>query len=197
MNSSTATSQWHARAQPTQFKPYRAPLTLQRVNLTAKARHNHTSSRRSAVVCCCQHRFVLYTKPDCPLCDGLKVRHEGCHCQSNVQALGSAYRAVPASRRCSTHQQRCGTLINSHAACSHDTNTWLGICLCGSWNDALCLVLRCSAQDKLQALIDRAAFMPSFLTGASLEVGTARPWLPCTCQPFECGGWRVITASYS
>lgn len=25
-------------------------------------------------------------------------------------------------------------------------------------------------QDKLQALIDRAAFMPSFLTGASIEV---------------------------
>lgn len=48
------------------------------------------------MTCCCQHTFVLYTKPECPLCDGLK--------------------------------------------------------------------------DKLQALIDRSAFMPSFLTGASLQV---------------------------
>lgn len=32
------------------------------------------SSRRSAVSCCCQHTFLLYTKPECPLCDGLKVR---------------------------------------------------------------------------------------------------------------------------
>lgn len=31
----------------------------------------------------------------------------------------------------------------------------------------------CPAQDKLQALIDRAAFMPCFLTGASLEVRVA------------------------
>eukprot|EP00775_Hariotina_reticulata_P013792 gene13792-13913_t len=54
------------------------------------------ASRQKAVVCYSQHSFILYTKPDCPLCDGLK--------------------------------------------------------------------------DKLQALIDRAQFMPSFLSGSSLEV---------------------------
>eukprot|EP00878_Enallax_costatus_P009143 GHUV01009557.1.p1 GENE.GHUV01009557.1~~GHUV01009557.1.p1 ORF type:complete len:148 (+),score=40.88 GHUV01009557.1:322-765(+) len=53
-------------------------------------------SRRTSLACCSQHNFRLYTKPDCPLCDGLK--------------------------------------------------------------------------DKLQGLIDRAEFMPSFLTGATLEV---------------------------
>lgn len=33
-------------------------------------------TRQRAVACCCQHKFLLYTKPDCPLCDGLKVREE-------------------------------------------------------------------------------------------------------------------------
>jgi hypothetical protein len=74
------------------------------------------------VTCCCQHTFVLYTKPECPLCDGLKV----CYCCLLAAAVFTNVPTVAA--------------------------------------------VPCLAQDKLQALIDRAAFMPSFLTGASLQV---------------------------
>eukprot|EP00882_Tetradesmus_deserticola_P029652 GHRQ01033235.1.p1 GENE.GHRQ01033235.1~~GHRQ01033235.1.p1 ORF type:complete len:162 (+),score=75.42 GHRQ01033235.1:48-488(+) len=63
------------------------------------------TSRRQGLVCGSQYNFVLYTKPECPLCDGLK--------------------------------------------------------------------------DKMQGLIDRAQFMPSFLTGATLEardISTNEEW---------------------
>ncbi|WIA36474.1 hypothetical protein OEZ86_007774 [Tetradesmus obliquus] len=41
------------------------------------ASYSRRSSRGAALVCSSQHDFVLYTKPDCPLCDGLKDKLQG------------------------------------------------------------------------------------------------------------------------
>lgn len=106
------------------------------------------------MACCCQHTFVLYTKPDCPLCDGLKVCLAGCCC------------LVVSSRSATGCQPHLGLV-----------------------------------QDKLQALIDRAAFMPSFLTGASLQVcvcascrSAAGHWLCTNKQAWLANGLHLCAA---
>lgn len=76
-------------------------------------------ARCSLLPCYSQYNFLLYTKPDCPLCDGLKVIKLAAYCFETC-SIGS----------------ETGTIL----------------------------------QGKLQGVIDRAEFMPSFLTGATLEV---------------------------
>ncbi|KAI8474704.1 MAG: hypothetical protein J3K34DRAFT_518009 [Monoraphidium minutum] len=82
----TSTSALQRRPQP----------SLQRGALVQRCSSSGGRARRRAVACSAAQQFVLYSRPDCPLCDGLK--------------------------------------------------------------------------EKMQALIDRAAFMPSALSGATLEV---------------------------
>lgn len=52
-----------------------APAALRHPRFARCAPARHTTARqRRALVCSGSQQFVLYTKPDCPLCDGLKVR---------------------------------------------------------------------------------------------------------------------------
>lgn len=108
--------------------------------------HQGTSRQRAGcAAAAAPPRLVLYTKPDCPLCDGLKVR---VHAHS--------------------HQRRLDPFRTHRGGTKHEAPAV----------DALAAPARCAQarprarrpQDKVAALIDRAAFMPSVLSGATLEV---------------------------
>ena len=52
-------------------------------------------SRRRAPACRCQHTFVLYTKPECPLCDGLKVRVRVKGCSNSLIKAANVHQLPP------------------------------------------------------------------------------------------------------